>query len=297
MLQSAADQSIRVEYAASVIPGLEDIAAEEIKARWKDDQVIEKRRGWLVFRHEGDAAELLRLRTTEDVFAILFRTAALPPYRKGAIPLLAQMAQRSRYWEQAMTTFRQARQRPVRRVTFRVVAQMTGGHGFRRQEVRDAVLSGVQSRWGGWKQVSDDAHLEVWVPVVGEWALIAIRLSTRKMRHRTYKEAHLPASLRPTLAAAMVMLSRPRPADRFCDPMCGAGTILAERALAGPCQALLGGDVDPEALQAAMSNLPDGAGGDRSRSHKRPRAAGSDDPAGAEALLLWDARALPLRSG
>ena len=28
----------------------------------------------------------------------------------------------------------------------------------------------------------------------------------------------------------MVRLAVPRPNDRFCDPMCGAGTILAERA-------------------------------------------------------------------
>ena len=90
---------------------------------------------------------------------------------------------------------------------------MTGKHAFRRHEVRDAVLSGVQTRWGRWKPVLDDAHLEIWTSIIGTWALIAVRLSSRTMRHRTYKVEHRPASLRPTLAAAMVHLSHPQPTD------------------------------------------------------------------------------------
>ena len=264
-----------VEYAASVLPGLEDIAGEEIERRLKGAEVVASRRGWVVFRYPGNAADLLKLRTTEDVFVILFRTAGLSPYRKEAIPLLTRMARNSRYWDQALIRFHEARQRRVRRVTFRVVAQMTGKHAFRRHEARDAVLSGVQTRWSRWKPVLDDAHLEIWASIIGRWALIAIRLSDRTMRHRTYKAAHRPASLRPTLAAAMVHLSLPRPVDRFCDPMCGAGTILAERALNGPYGILIGGDIDPDALHAARANL------------RRNVAC---------TLHRWDARTLPVRS-
>jgi 23S rRNA G2445 N2-methylase RlmL len=241
---------------------------------------METRRGWVVFCYPGRADDLLRLRTTEDVFVLLFRTAELPPYRKAAIPLLMRLARNSRSWDQALACFRQVRQRSVRRVTFRIVAQMSGQHGYRRHEVRDAVLNGVQARWPGWKPVADDAHLEVWSPVVGDWAAIALRLSDRNMRHRTYKAEHRPASLRPTLAAAMVALSHPRPDDRFCDPMCGTGTILAERALAGPYRTLIGGDVDPDAVHAATINLLPIRG-------TRP----------GPTVHLWDARSLPLRSG
>lgn len=264
-----------VEYAASVLPGLEDVTGDEIETRLKGAQVVESRRGWVVFRYPGNAADLLRLRTTEDVFVILFRTAQLPTYRKGVIPLLTRMARNSRYWDQALIRFHQTRQRRVRRVTFRIIAQMTGKHAFRRQEVRDAVLTGVQTRWIRWKPVPDDAHLEIWTSIIGDWALMALRLSDRTMRHRTYKQEHRPASLRPTLAAAMVYLSHPQPTDRFCDPMCGVGTILAERARTDPYQALLGGDIDPDVLHAAKINL------------RRNTAC---------TLHRWDARSLPVRS-
>jgi tRNA (guanine6-N2)-methyltransferase len=276
--QTQAGPSRPLEYAASVHPGLESVAAREIQNALHGARPVEQQRGWTVFRYPGDAGQTLRLRTTEDVFVLLYRGDKLPTYRKGALPLLMRMANSSWFWEEAMARFYQTR-RPVKRVTYRVVAQMTGQHGFRRQEVRDAVMVGIQGRWPHWKPVAEDAHLEVWVAVVGEWAMIGIRLSGRKMRHRTYKEEHRPASLRPSLAAAMVALSQPGPEDRFCDPMCGAGTILAERALHGPYGELIGGDIDPEALQAAQLNLAN------------VRSAGD------QVLHLWDAESLPIRTG
>jgi tRNA G10 N-methylase Trm11 len=89
---------------------------------------------------------------------------------------------------------------------------------------------------------------------------------------------HLPASLRPTVAAAMVRLAEIKSGHVVLDPMCGAGTILAEtlegtRQRGLRPQMVLGGDLDPAALRAAGSNL---------------RRLGS------VRLARWDARALPL---
>jgi 23S rRNA G2445 N2-methylase RlmL len=80
------------------------------------------------------------------------------------------------------------------------------------------------------------------------------------MRHRTWKAEHLPASLRPTMAAAMVRLAGAAPGDIVLDPMCGTGTILGEQIelskqrRAGRVE-LLGGDLDMNALRAAAANL------------------------------------------
>jgi len=274
MVKHPPDTSTGIEYAASVLPGLEEIAGREIKTRLPGARIIDQRRGWVIFRCEGSAAQLLDLRTTEDVFVVLYRSDHFPPFRQQALALLTRMSAQSRYWEEALSRFNSVQTKSVHRVTFRVIAQQIGQHGFPRHEARDAVLAGVQTRWGKWKQVADDAHLEVWLSIIHEWALLAIRLSDRSMRHRDYKEEHLPASLRPTLAAAMVQLARPRPGDLFCDPMCGAGTILAERARCGPYRALLGGDLDPAAVQAAHTNL-----------YRIERCV----------LHSWDARRLPLR--
>ncbi len=51
------------------------------------------------------------------------------------------------------------------------------------------------------------------------------------LRKRGYRAVSLEAPLRETLAAAMVLLTRYRGLDPFCDPFCGSGTIPIEAAL------------------------------------------------------------------
>src|SRR5437588_212813 len=79
-----------------------------------------------------------------------------------------------------------------------------------------------------WKTVEENAAVEVWLSIDEATAVCGLRLSDRTMRHRTYKLEHRPASLRPTLAAAMVRLAEIKPPSVVLDPMCGAGTLLAE---------------------------------------------------------------------
>ncbi len=84
-------------------------------------------------------------------------------------------------------------------------------------------------------------HLE-WFPETG--ALYQIQFSIMKDRvslcidssgdglhKRGYRPAHNAAPLKETMAAAMVMLSRYRGREDFCDPFCGSGTIPIEAAL------------------------------------------------------------------
>ena len=51
------------------------------------------------------------------------------------------------------------------------------------------------------------------------------------LHKRGYRAVGVVAPLRETLAAAMVLLSRYRGKDPFCDPFCGSGTIAIEAAL------------------------------------------------------------------
>jgi tRNA (guanine6-N2)-methyltransferase len=84
---------------------------------------------------------------------------------------------------------------------------------------------------------------------------LTVRLSDDRMRHREYKAAHRPASLRASSAAALAWLSDPRDDDVVLDPFCGAGTILIERAHLGKYAMLLGSDRDQAALAAARTNV------------------------------------------
>jgi 23S rRNA G2445 N2-methylase RlmL len=130
--------------------------------------------------------------------------------------------------------------------------------------------------------VADDSQIEVWANLLGSQLLIGLRLSDRSMRHRFKKKVDLPASLRPSLAAAMVYLSQPEPTDTFLDPLCGSGTILLERMAYGPYGQILGGDLVTDRVDAARRNLP--------KTRKGKKKENVD-------IRQWDAQNLPIDNG
>ena len=65
----------------------------------------------------------------------------------------------------------------------------------------------------------------------------------------------LPASIHPSVAAALCIAGEINPDDVFCDPCCGAGTILAERLALGPVRSALGFDISPAAIGLSEKNL------------------------------------------
>lgn len=84
---------------------------------------------------------------------------------------------------------------------------------------------------------------------------VLVRVGPRPLSVRTWRAADYPGALNATIAAAMVRLGGVRDEDRVLNLMCGSGTLLVERLLAGPAASAVGVDVSPEALDAARTNL------------------------------------------
>ncbi len=264
---------------ALVVPGLEPAAAEEIA----DDlggEVKKTGRGVVVFR-APEAGRALELRTTEDVFLLAWGTDALT-YRAEDLKSIRRWTAHDADWGRLLAIHHAVRPKPKGKPSYHLVAQMQGQHGYRRVDAREALADGLAGHFpASWRPVGEDAAVEVWLTIDGRTAVCGLRLSDRDMRHRTWKQEHLPASLRPTVAAAMVRLAEPRSDMRLVDPMCGAGTILGEaidyarRHHLGTLH-VSGGDVEANAVRAAETNL------------RR---------LGPARLERWDATRLPLEDG
>ncbi|HLJ68414.1 MAG TPA: hypothetical protein VKX16_13745, partial [Chloroflexota bacterium] len=278
---SRARDAARISYLAQVVPGLEVVARDEMRQQLAELEVIDmlrrfdERTGLLLFQTGDPASQLLTLRTVEDVFAVLLDVAV--PSVRPALHRVHSLLAASGAWERALAAAREARPGKGGRMTFRVIARMAGEHGFRRVDLQRAVESGIQERFPAWRPVGEAARVEVWAHLVRGRLVAALRLSDSTLRHRSYYRATLPAALKPTIAAAMVFLSEPRPDDVFLDPMCGSGTIVVERAQAGRYTLLLAGDSDAAALAAARENV--------GRRYKPIR------------IERWDARHLPVDAG
>jgi 23S rRNA G2445 N2-methylase RlmL len=261
-----------------VVPGLEPVAGDEI-THTLGGEIKRTGEGVLVFRVPEVDSSILRLRTVEDVFLFGWGSDRLS-HRAGDLERIERWTAREVDWEQLLRLHHRIRPKPRGRPTYHLVTQMSGTHGYRRIDARKALARGLTGRLpASWREVDEDAAVEIWLTIQGATAICGLRLSDWSMRHRTYKSEHIAASLRPTVAAALVWLARFKPGQVVLDPMCGAGTILAEVCAQGrPSREgvhALGGDLNAAALRAAGSNL---------------RAAGG------VWLARWDATRLPLPS-
>ncbi|QBD78294.1 methyltransferase domain-containing protein [Ktedonosporobacter rubrisoli] len=254
------------------IPGLETLAFNEIRTRISEAELVKFARGIALFKASASPGNLLELHTVEDVFFSLAHIRGLGHGRDAlrvlhSATLNADILQGLALWR------RTSGGRPAK--TWRVVSQKAGTHDFRRIDAGQAVVAALQKAMPrGMRLVKDDADVEIWLWLSGSEALIGLRLSDATMRHRRYKQEHLPASLRPTIGAAMSWLAHPTPQDIVLDPLCGAGTIIIERALLAPFAQAMGGDIRTEAVAMARRNA---------------RAAKV-----AASWNVWDARSLPL---
>lgn len=256
---------------ALVVPGLEALAVDElVAAGGRAGEVLANvdRRDSIIRFSMASPGAALECRLLEDVFLLLL-DAPVPPIRSAPKKLAATLErpafERALLAHHALTQKRRGR-------SFKVIARVSGRQAFTRDELEVAFARAVGALLPSWVATREAAALEIWVHVVGTKAIAGIRVSGDEFAQRRYKRAHLPASLKPSVARAMVAWSGPRDDDVVLDSMCGAGTILRERADAGRARLIVGGDADAGAVEAARKNV-----------------------GRSPALARWDATRLPLR--
>lgn len=152
--------------------------------------------------------------------------------------------------DEALRTLRQGLQQLDASAPFTGLRLSAAGRDsvvMRRLATALAAAVGVEAR--------DDGDLLVRVrrAEAGGWEVLA-RTTPRPLSVRAWRVCDRPGGLDAALAAALLRWVGVRPHDRVCNPMLGGGTMLIERALAGPAARLDGFDHDAEALACAERN-------------------------------------------
>ena len=262
-------------YSIFVTSGLESIACQEIITRFGDTKQFKirmRKPRRIVFQYEGTPRDLLSLRTAEHLFLVVKHFPNMTRSR-GSLTTIRNSLTRLNIKE-VLACCRQVGINMRKRVPFRVISRMSGFRNFQKRDLQQIVERSLIDR--GWYLTHSTSDLDVWVEVHGQDGYINIKLSKVEMAQRSDKQKRLPQSIKPTLAYGIVWLSQPNANDIVLDPMCGAGTILLERAFSGRYRYLIGGDVSKAALDAAQINF--------GRQHQ-PRQ-----------FFHWDAQSLPLQS-
>ena len=157
--------------------------------------------------------------------------------------------------------------------------------------VKKAVAARLGQKYGLRTLPENGPVYQIQFSIMKDMATLMLDTSGAGLHKRGYRAVGVTAPLRETLAAALVLLSRYRGRDPFCDPFCGSGTIAIEAALIAknrapglersfsaqrwacvPAQAWMdaadeamdqefdgayeiwGGDIDPKAVAIARAN-------------------------------------------
>lgn len=157
---------------------------------------------------------------------------------------------------------------------FSLSVSFVGKRNYTSAEIKTVLANAITGTYRAWVYRQDDraADLNIRVFLEHETARVGVRLTRRPLHERGYQLAHLPGTLKPSVAAALVRLAGARPGRRMLDPCCGSGTLLIEATLRGV--RACGGDNSEFAVNAARANIT---------------AAGLAIP-----VHQWDARSLPL---
>jgi tRNA (guanine6-N2)-methyltransferase len=251
--------------------GLEPVCAAEMRRiPALSVKAISYRRVTAVLR--GNLSSVLRLRTVDDVFIDLGTWTGIGPHRI----VLETLKENSRELTlvPALDVITQAR--PVsRQPAFSITANFVGKRNYNMDEIKSVVATGVMERYHWRCTTEDESEINLRVFIEHDTAYVGMRVGAVSLHRRPYKQSHLPGSLKPSVAAAMLQVAETAAGIRVLDPLCGAGTIPIEAALQGA--KAFGGDLDANALNSARMNL---------------NAAG----AGVR-LHQWDAVTLPLAAG
>ena len=97
--------------------------------------------------------------------------------------------------------------------------------------VKKAVCARLGAKYGLEKLPETGALHQIQFSILKDEVTLMLDTSGAGLHKRGYRAVGVAAPLRETLAAAMVLLSRYRGRDPFCDPFCGSGTIPIEAAL------------------------------------------------------------------
>lgn len=97
--------------------------------------------------------------------------------------------------------------------------------------VKKAIAARLGERYGLEQLPETGALYQVQFSIMKDTATLMLDTSGPGLHKRGYRAVGVTAPLRETLAAALVLLSRYRGRDPFCDPFCGSGTIAIEAAL------------------------------------------------------------------
>jgi len=242
------EQNKLLIYMVTVVPGLEEIAGDELTSKFAGAKIVNQSRGKVFFQYHSSFEELYGLKCVDNLY-LLLGTFHIGPHKEH----LKELSTRIKELNVAEKLFF-ANTGEQKKII--VSSSRSGKHTYSRFDVADATLIALLQYYPFVKGTIEDHDIAFRIDVDGDKAWLYTKLTPAHFRFRGKNRQFLSGALKASVAHAMVWLSDPDSTDVFLDPFCGSGTIPFERSFYDAF-AILASDISDERLQIARQNLPE----------------------------------------
>ncbi len=228
-------------FEAEIAPGLESVSRDEIQTKLPQAADLESLKGAVRFQHPSDLRPLLDLLTVNALYYVLTFDVPRPKALLGHQHF-------QRITQAASDILRVYPKGAFQTLSIDAAGSDSSIMQRLRTELADAVGLTPSSERGDFViRVRPTAQRKGWE--------VLLRLSPRPLATRDWRTANFEGALNAAVAHAMIRLTVPTDHDFFLNLCAGSGTLLIERAAAGPAALIAGCDIAETPLALARLNI------------------------------------------
>lgn len=236
-------------YMATVVPGLENIAFQEICTKFPTAGTVDSQKGKVFFHYENSYKDLFALKCVDNIYFYI-GSFGIGPHKVDLLQVESKI--------KSLNVINRILQieKDIKGKRIIVSASRSGKHTYSRFDIADTFLDALLGYHFFVRGTVEQHDLAFRVDVDKDKAFLHLKLTPPTFRFRGKDREFLTGALRPSVAHSMVLISEPESTDVFLDPFCGSGTIPYERAFYDAF-AILASDISAERLEVARKNLPE----------------------------------------
>lgn len=234
-------------FMCTMAAGLEKIAAEELTSYFPKIKITNTQRGKIFFESSESLEHLCRLQCIDNIYLVL-GTMYIGTHKKD-LACLDQAASQIDLRKAIAFTALQETPRIL------VSASKKGRHTYSRFDLSARFTQILVRKYHYMEGDSQNFNLAVRLDLENGECMVSTQLTDATFRFRGNCYTFQAGGIRPTVAAALIWISRPAPDDVFYDPFCGSGTIPRERAFY-KARRIIASDINAEIVASTRNNLP-----------------------------------------
>lgn len=234
-------------FMCTMAAGLEGIAAEELSTCFPKITMKDIKRGKVFFESGESLEHLRRLRCVDNIYLVL-GTMHIGTHKNDLVCLDQAAAQIDL---RRAITFTALQETP----RILVSASKKGKHTYSRFDLSARFSQILVQKYHYIEGGSQNFNLAIRLDLENGECMVSAQLTEAAFRFRGNCYTFQAGGIRPTVAAALIWISRPASEDVFYDPFCGSGTIPRERAFY-KARRIIASDINAEIVASTRNNLP-----------------------------------------